>query len=499
MKRSAGILLHISSLPSKWGVGTLGEEAYKFADFLQEAGQTYWQILPIGPTSLGDSPYQVLSMYAGNPYFIDLDMLAKDGLLSEDDYKNIDWGNSEDKVHYGKLYENRFKVLRIAYKNGKAHLSKELNEFKEEQKDWIDDYALFMSVKNYFGGKPWIEWPDEGIKLRKEDSIALYKEKLKDDINFWCFVQYLFFKQWYKFKSYVNSNGIKIIGDIPIYVAMDSADTWSKPENFWLDENLKPVCVAGAPPDAFAKSGQLWGNPIYDWEYLKKSGYRWWIDRVKSISKMFDVTRIDHFRGFESYYAIPADHTDAINGTWKKGPGFDFFEKLNAEIGHVDIIAEDLGFVTKGVEQLLKDTGYPGMKILTYGFDSDSTNPYLPHMYERNYIVYIGTHDNDTALGWMKKAPKNEVDYAKQYCHMVEGETYSWAFIRTAYASVADAAIIQMQDILDLDNSARMNVPSTLDNNWRWRLENDVIDLPLAEKLHKLSKLYGRIVDNKKA
>ena len=498
MERSAGILLHISSLPSKWGIGTLGKEAYKFADFLNSAGQTYWQILPIGPTSYGDSPYQALSMYAGNPYFIDLDLLTEEGLLSKSDYDYIDWGKNDKKVDFGKIYKSRFKVLKIAYKNRSPKHIKKFNIFKTENKDWLNDYALFMSLKDHFDGKSWVEWPDADIRFRKKAKMDFYKDKLKDDIDFWCFIQYLFFKQWNDFKAYVNSKNIKIIGDIPIYVAMDSADIWANPENFWLDEDLKPVCVAGCPPDSFSPTGQLWGNPLYNWEYLKKSEYKWWIDRVKQTSKLFDVTRIDHFRGFESFYSIPANEDTAINGDWIKGPGFDFFKKLNKQLGNIEIIAEDLGFISEEVKQLIKATGYPGMKILVFAFDSGVKNIFLPHHYEKNCIVYTGTHDNDTVKSWLKSAPKDEKDFAISYCRMHNKNTYTWSIIQTAYASVANLAIIQMQDILNLGKSARMNEPSTLGKNWQWRMKKNAISNDLISDILKITKLYDRFIPTNK-
>lgn len=495
MERSAGVLLHISSLPSKWGIGTLGKEAYKFVDFLSSSGQSYWQMLPIGPTSFGDSPYQSLSMYAGNPYFIDLDMLEDDGLLCEEDYKYIDWGSNETKVDFGKLYENRLQVLCKAYVNASKKKIENFDRFKKDQKSWLYEYSLFMAIKEVFHGMPWTEWPDD-IKFRKSNAINHYQDTLKDEINFWCFIQYLFFQQWSKLKTYANSKGIKLIGDIPIYVAMDSVDVWSNPQVFWLDKSLTPVCVAGCPPDSFSPTGQLWGNPLYDWKHLKQSNYKWWLNRIEYISKLFDVTRIDHFRGFESYYAVPYNEKTAINGSWKKCPGSDFFKTVKEKLGHVNIIAEDLGFVSDEVKQLLTETGFPGMKVLLFAFDSGPKNSYLPHMYERNCVVYTGTHDNDTVAGWLEKSPKQEKDYAISYCHMVQGELYTFSLIRIAYESIANLVIIPMQDFLGLGSFARMNTPSTLGNNWQWRMEDNMLSKELKEKILALTKTYDRFLES---
>lgn len=497
MARCAGILLPITSLPSPYGIGTLGKEAYKFADFLQTAGQKIWQLLPLGPTSYGDSPYQSFSIYAGNPYMIDLDKLIEDGLLSQDDVKDRDWGSNREEVDYEKIYNARFDVLYIAYENFcKQGDFEELEQFIEENKAWIDDYALYMAVKKSFGMKSWTEWPDEDIKMRKSKAIAEYTKKFSDDIRYWKFIQYLFFKQWNAFKEYVNSKDVLIMGDIPIYVAMDSADTWANPEVFWLDKDLNPVCVAGCPPDYFSATGQLWGNPIYDWNYLKKTKYDWWIKRIAGVSKMFDITRIDHFRGFDSYYAIPYPAEDAIHGEWLEGPGIKFFEIMKKKLGDVPIVAEDLGLLTPSVEKLLADSGYPGMKVLEFAFDSGEENNYLPHNYTSNSVVYSGTHDNDTIMGWEATAKEEDVAFARKYCNMPDDEPFNWGIIRTAYASVSDYAIIQMQDALGLGTEARMNIPSTLGGNWAWRMKPTDASKELAYKLRKLAKTYGRLEDD---
>lgn len=496
MDRAAGVLMHITSLPSKYGIGTLGQEAYKFADFLKASEQTYWQILPVGQTSYGDSPYQALSSYAGNPYFIDLDMLCDDGLLEKKEYTEIDWGKDLYNVDYGKIFNSRFKVLRIAFNRASKKKDKNFEVFKDENAYWLKDYSLYMAVKNYFNLKAWTEW-DEDIRLREPAALERYSELLKDDIEFYNYIQYLFFSQWHKLKKYVNSLGISIIGDMPIYVALDSADTWANPNVFWLDKENKPVCVAGCPPDNFAKTGQLWGNPLYNWDYLKNTNYKWWIDRLKGSQKLYDVLRIDHFRGFDEYYAVPAENDTAVHGKWLKGPGMDFFKIVNEEINNIEIIAEDLGFLTDTVVKLLNDTGYPGMKILEFAFSGDN-NTFLPHNYNKNSVVYTGTHDNDTVMGWLKNADEKEKKFAESYAVLSEKEGYNWGFIRLAYASVSNLAIIPMQDFLGLDSDSRMNIPSTVCGNWQFRIDTSALTTELSEKIQNLTKIYGRCKKIKK-
>lgn len=499
MDRSSGVIMHISSLPGKYGIGTFGEEAYKFGDFLKEAGQKYWQILPLGPTSFGDSPYQSFSAFAGNPYFIDFDLLRKDGLLEKEDYESVDFGSNEEDIDYGIIFRNKMKVLRKAYENSKSKDIKELKLFIEEEDAWLDDYALYMSVKNSFDLRSWQTW-DEDIRLRKPEAMFKYKEDLKDDISYWKFLQFEFFKQWTKLKTYLNELGIEIIGDMPIYVAEDSADVWANPDAFMLDkETLRPLKVAGCPPDIFSATGQLWGNPIYDWNHMEKDHYRWWIDRIRQSFKIYDVLRIDHFKGFESYWSIPYGDKTAENGEWVKGPGIKVFNAIKDALGDVNIIAEDLGTLTEETIKLRNDTGYPGMKILTFAFDSDYNNPFLPHNYDKNFIVYTGTHDNDTVRGWMEKTGEKEyVEKAIEYLKLTEEEGYSWGFIRSAWSSVADIAIAQMQDFLDLGNSARMNLPSTLGINWRWRMKARAYDNKLAKRMKEMTKIYGRYVEEDK-
>lgn len=493
-ERNAGILMPVSSLPSPYGIGTMGEAAREFVRFLHKAGQSYWQILPICPTSYGDSPYQSFSSYAGNPYMIDLDDLCEAGLLEKSDYENIDWGDNQEKADYGLLYKKRFSVLKKATKAAEEKYETLISEFRTENEKWLSDYALFMAIKDEQNGVSWLEWP-EILRKRDNKALSVEREKLKDEIKFWECVQFLFFSQWKKIKAYANENGIKIIGDIPIYVSSDSADVWANPDQFQLDNNLIPISVAGCPPDGFSADGQLWGNPLFNWELMKEQNYSWWVDRIAYQTKIYDVLRIDHFRGFDAYYSIPYGEKTARNGEWKEGPGIDLFNVINEKLGELPIIAEDLGFLTDSVRQLLKDTGFPGMKVLEFAFDSrDTESGYLPHLYNKNCVVYAGTHDNDTILGWFDVISKEDAEYAKKYMRLSEAEGYHWGMMRTAWACIADTAIMQMQDILGLGKSARMNTPSTLsDKNWSWRCLPGAYNDTLAEVLHAEMKLYGRI------
>lgn len=492
--RKAGILMPITSLPSPYGIGTMGEAAREFVRFLHKAGQAYWQILPICPTSYGDSPYQSFSSYAGNPYMIDLDDMCGEGLLEKNDYENIDWGDNPEKVDYGLLYQKRFDVLRKAAKAAEEKYQAELSQFRAENEKWLPDYALFMAIKDEQNGVSWLEWP-EILRKRDNKALSVEREKLKEEIRFWECVQFLFFRQWRRLKAYANENNIKIIGDIPIYVSSDSADVWANPEQFQLDNDLMPVSVAGCPPDGFSADGQLWGNPLFNWELMKEQGYSWWVDRIAYQTKIYDILRIDHFRGFDAYYSIPYGEKTARNGEWKEGPGIDLFNVINEKLGELPIIAEDLGFLTDSVRQLLKDTGFPGMKVLEFAFDSrDTESGYLPHLYNRNCVVYAGTHDNETILGWFEAISKEDAEYAKRYMRLSEAEGYHWGVMRTAWACIADTAIMQMQDILGLGRYARMNTPSTLsDKNWSWRCLPGAYNDTLAEVLHGEMKLYGRL------
>lgn len=487
--RRSGILLHISSLPSDYGIGTMGKEAYKFVDFLKSAKQSCWQILPVGPTSYGDSPYQSFSTNAGNPYFIDLDILCKEGLLKKEEYAKIKWGKDSKYVDYETIYNNRFKVLRKAFDRFRNGDMSDFDRFLHENEKWISNYALFMSIKDANDGKSWLEWKDG---LRRRDSHALweFKSAHEDDVLFWEFLQYKFFEQWNKLKKYANENGISIIGDIPIYVALDSADVWVYPDLFELDDDLMPKAVAGCPPDAFSPTGQLWGNPLYNWSRHKEVGYNWWIDRIKSASELYDIVRIDHFRGFEGYYSIPYGEETAENGEWKKGPGIELFEQAQKVLGDLPVIAEDLGFLTEDVHKMLKACGFPGMKVLEFAFDPREESDYLPYTYNSNSVVYVGTHDNNTIAGWIKELDKDTLDFCKKF--LDTEDDIIWKLIKTAMASVSDTAIIQMQDYLELGEEARMNVPSTLGFNWQWRMPKRAATKKLAEKIADITRTYGR-------
>ena len=481
----------ISSLPSPYGIGALGAEAHKFVDFLEAGGQSCWQVLPLGPTSYGDSPYQSFSSFAGNPYFIDLDVLAERGLLRPEEYRTQAWGDDPQRVDYGALYKNRFSVLGLACSRLEGSGLSALRDTLRKA-DWLEDYALFMALKDKFGGVSWLEWPEE-LRLRRPAAMNAVREELADRIEFWKRVQYLFFSQWWDLKDYANQKGISIIGDLPIYVALDSADVWANPEQFQLDENGLPLEVAGCPPDGFSSDGQLWGNPLFDWERMKEEGYAWWLRRISFQFQLYDTLRIDHFRGFDSYYAIPYGEKTARNGRWRPGPGIGFFETVNNTLGRRDIIAEDLGFLTPSVQQLLKDSGYPGMKVLEFAFDSrDPDNGFLPHAYPTHCVAYAGTHDNDTIQGWMASAPKEDVAFAKAYLRLNRREGYHWGMMRAAWASPADLAVIQFQDLLGLGSEARMNIPSTLGNNWRWRTLPGAFDKKLSRKLRREAQVYQR-------
>lgn len=490
--RKSGILLPISSIPSKYGIGTFSKQAYAFVDFLERAGQTLWQILPLGPTGYGDSPYQSFSTFAGNPYYIDLETLIEEGLLKRSDCSKYDFGDNENYVDYEKIYNSRFKVLRKAYENSNIAKDGKFKKFVEKNAYWLEDYALFMALKNANGGKSFLEW-DEDIKLRKPEAVEAAKEENADEVLFFEFQQYEFAKQWEALKKYANKKGIEIIGDIPIYVALDSADTWANPELFQLDKSCTPIGVAGCPPDAFSATGQLWGNPLYKWDYHKKTDYAWWMKRIAYCYELYDIVRIDHFRGFDEYYFIPYGDETAEFGHWEKGPGYSIFETMKKELGEKKVIAEDLGFLTDTVIELVEKCGYPGMKILQFAFDSREENDYLPHNYGKNCVVYTGTHDNDTTLGWYKVLDRNDKEFAKKYLHITSGEEVEWEFIRAALASVADTAIIPMQDYLGLGTQARINIPSTLGINWKWRMGTKDCTKRLADRIYKTCKLYGRI------
>ena len=489
--RSAGILLPISSLPSNYGIGTLGKEAYRFVDFLVKANQSYWQVLPVGHTSYGDSPYQSFSSFAGNPYFIDLDLLEEDGLLDKNDLKKIKV-NDPVYIDYGDLYVNRYPLLYKAYMNGIKKYRKEFDQFVKENENWLPDYALFMAVKKYFGMKSWLEWEDEDIRVRKKEALEHYAVMLQEDIRFYEFLQFLFYRQFMDLKEYANKNGIRIIGDLPIYIAMDSCEVWADSRQFQLNEKTKqPKEVAGVPPDYFSKTGQLWGNPLYDWKYMKSTGYKWWLERVEGVSKYFDVIRIDHFRGFEDYWAVPYGDKTAKNGHWVKGPSADFIIVLRDWFSNIQFIAEDLGIISEDVVKLLQISGFPGMKVLEFGMAPDGSSFHAPHNHTENSVCYISTHDNVPIMGWLNKAKKKDLNYAKQYYGLNEEEGYNFGFIRGGMSSVASLFVAQMQDYLGLGEEATMNVPGTL-NNWRWRLKKGQLNNALAKKIAALTHVYNR-------
>ncbi len=494
--RSCGILFPIFSLPSPYGIGCFSKEAYDFVDFLADSGQSYWQILPIGPTSYGDSPYQSFSTFAGNPYFIDLVTLIEEGLLTkkECDSSKLD---KSGKINYYKQYIMRFKLLRKAYEKSDIEHNDSFHAFQRENAYWLRDYALFMAVKDRFDGVAWNEWAED-IRYRYANAMDYYQRELYFDIEFYEYIQYLFYKQWYKLKSYANDKGIQIIGDIPIYVAFDSADVWAHMELFQFDDNGNPSAVAGCPPDGFSATGQLWGNPLYRWDYHRHTGYDWWIKRMEACYKMYDAVRIDHFRGFDEYYSIPFGDETAERGEWIKGPGIELFNKIKARLGSDKlIIAEDLGYVTDTVRQLVNDCGYPGMRILEFAFDSrDSSSPvaYLPHNYIHNCVVYTGTHDNETLMGWLGNILPEERKQARQYFGLSfsEPKMLAEAMLRATHMSIADLCIIPLQDYLFLDNDARINKPSTIGINWLWRADKEIFTKELASYINNFAVLYGR-------
>lgn len=495
MKRSAGILLPISSLPSPYGIGCFDNAAYCFVDWLKRAGQSYWQILPLGPTGYGDSPYQSFSTFAGNPYFISLDELIEAGLLTRTECDNADLFTSPDHVDYRKLYLHRYPLLKKAYERSKMRPNDDFDAFCAET-DWLPDYSLFMALKDAHGGQAWGEWED-ALRLREPDALLRAREELADGIGFHQFLQFHFYRQWRVFKSYANRRGIRIIGDIPIYTALDSADVWSAPELFQLDADKIPIAVAGCPPDGFSADGQLWGNPLYNWRTHRESNYAWWIKRLAHCFELYDVVRIDHFRGFDEYYAIPYGEKTAKNGRWEKGPGIELFQAVERALGKRDVIAEDLGFMTDSVRKLVRDTAFPNMKVLEFAFDSRDTgsrNDHLPHNYSENCVSYTGTHDNQTLASWLATISKKEYETVRNY--LCDHHTPDTALIKSLIALImrsrANLCIIPMQDHLGLDDRSRMNSPSTLGGNWMWRMTPDCLSDPLADELCRMTRLYGR-------
>lgn len=493
--RQSGVLMHISSLPGKYGIGSFGQSAYDFVDFLVRTKQRYWQILPLGTTSYGDSPYQSFSAFAGNTHFIDLDFLVNEGLLSEEDLHGINFGDNPREVDYAKIFEARRPLLEKAVarflETGDVD---SFYRFAEENAAWLEVFAEYMAIKEHFDNLAWTEWPDEAIRRREVDRLAHYRSELSDKLVYHRVTQYLFFKQWLQLKAYANKHHIEIVGDMPIYVAADSCDVWSQPHFFKTDEVGKPTCVAGCPPDEFSATGQLWGNPIYDWEAMDRDGYVWWIDRLRESFKIYDIVRIDHFRGFESYWEVPADSETSATGKWVKGPDYKLFAAVKEALGELNIIAEDLGFMTNEVIELRERTGFPGMKILQFAFNPNDESIDSPHLAPNNSVMYTGTHDNNTVLGWYR----DEIDdptreYMAQYTNRKEYETVPHAMLRTIFASVSFMAIATMQDLLELDSSARMNYPSTIGGNWAWRMTAEELNPIVEGELYSLTKTYRRV------
>lgn len=493
--RTCGVLLPVFSLPSAQGIGCFSKAAYDFVDFLVKAKQDYWQILPLGPTGYGDSPYQSFSTFAGNPYYIDITEFVESGLLTKDECAGLFVPFRDNgAIDYEGLYNKRFLLLKKAYERFNADAEPGYHDFLWQNGYWLEDYALFMAIKDSFGGISLSEW-DEEIRTRDEAVLNRYRSDLSWEAGFYKFQQYFFAKQWHKLKKFANEKGVKIIGDIPIYVAYDSSDVWAHPELFDLDEENVPNAVAGCPPDPFAATGQLWGNPLYRWDYHKETDYAWWLSRLKNCFNLYDVVRIDHFRGFDEYYTIPFGNETAEIGEWKKGPGIGFFEVIKRELGDVSVIAEDLGFLTDSVRELVKATGYPSMKVLQFAFGGDPASEYLPHNLVKNAVIYTGTHDNETTRGWYKRIVEEKdysATYLEDYLGKITEETAADKLIRAAYASVCDTCIIPLQDWLNIDNDARINVPSVLGDNWDWMMDEDALTDELAERMAKYKRVFGR-------
>jgi 4-alpha-glucanotransferase len=490
--RASGILMHITSLPSPYGIGTFGAGAQRFVDWLAAGGQKFWQVLPMGPTGYGNSPYQSFSTFAGNPLLIDLDDLCDSGLLTRKECEDAEFGADPHFVDFEKVSRSKFALLRQAYRSFQEDVG--YLAFIGEEEAWLDDYALFMSIKQARGQKSWLTWERE-LRLRVPEAMDKARDEYVDEINFWKFLQYTFLRQWRKLRRYANSKGIRIIGDIPIYVSPDSANVWANPALFELDDDCKPVRVAGVPPDYFSKTGQLWGNPLYNWEAMKREDYLWWATRIRKAGDLFDVVRIDHFRAFDTYYAIPAYEKTAENGKWENGPGMAIFEAVRRQLGQNQphIIAEDLGEIFDSTVKLLRESGYPGMKILQFAFNpNNEDSSFLPHNYARNCVAYPGTHDNNTTAGWYKTADKKTRRMARHYLKPLPFEPIPYAFMRSLYASAADTVIIPLQDILCLGEKARMNIPSTVGNNWIWRIKPGILSARKAKRLADLTQTYFR-------
>ncbi len=509
--RSSGILLPVYSLPSAHGIGTLGEEALAFIDFLKKAGQKYWQMLPLTPTGCGDSPYSSYSVFAGNPYLIDLDLLVADGLLEKEDVESICWGNNPDRIDYSIFHEKHGALLRKAFANAGQELLAKIKPFCESHGAWVENYALYMAVKNHFDGIPWVEWEDDAIRKHEADAVRRYREMLAKDVEYYLFEQFIFYQQWEKVREYAKKQEIGLIGDIPIYVALDSADVWSEPYFFQLDEENVPTFVAGVPPDYFSEEGQLWGNPLYDWDKMERDGFGWWIRRIDHASKLYDVLRIDHFRGLASYWAVKYGAKTAKEGKWISAPGRKLVSVLTSWFSGTKFIAEDLGLMTPDVYELLNETKLPGMKVLEFAFDPVTPSAYLPHYYPQNCVCYTGTHDNSTVVGWMKEGNPKEIAFARKYLGVAdyfgedeaadstkeptrkEEKIFCRALIRAGMSSVASLFVAQIQDYLALDNSARMNIPGVAEGNWNWKLRKGMLTGELAEEIAEMTKMYGRM------
>ncbi len=489
--RAAGILLPVSSLPSPYGIGTMGKCAYEFIDFLRQSGQRYWQVLPVGPTSYGDSPYQSFSAFAGNPYFIDLDTLCDEGLLKPAELTAESWGDSEEQVDYALMYSKRFKILSLAHRRSNHKTDPGFIRFCADNSDWLGDYCLFMALKNAFDGVEWQRWEDS-IRLRRPEAMEKWSKKLASETDFYAFVQYKFFCQWSALRDYAHKNNVSIIGDIPIYISMDSADAWANADQFWMDDDRRPVKVAGVPPDYFSRTGQLWGNPLYRWDVMEADNFAWWRRRISFASQIYDVIRIDHFIGIVRYYAIDAGAENAIVGEWLKGPSLKLLKAIDEARGETRIIAEDLGEVVPEVRKIQIKSGYPGMKVLQFAFDSDSSNVFLPHNHAENFVVYTGTHDNDTTAGLVSSARRSVLRYAREYLGVKRSSQLPEAIIRAALSSVCHTAVIPMQDWLGLGTEARINRPATLGNNWQWRMAKGQLTHELSSRIRNYTTTYGR-------
>lgn len=490
--RESGIIMHITSLPSAHGVGTLGQAACDFVDFLHTAHQNYWEILPLGHTGCGDSPYQTFSAFAGNPYMIDLDMLVGEGLLTREEVNACDWGSDPAKVDYGKLWEHRFTVLREAARRSARHDTLALRErFERKNSHWLPDYALFMALKMHFGGAAWTEWP-EGLRMRDAAELERYRQLLSGDVELFTWIQYTFFRQWRALRSYAHGKNVRIIGDVPIYVPLDSADVWAHPENFQLDGSRRPKFVAGVPPDYFSAEGQLWGNPLYDWEHMKSDGYAWWLRRIAAAGELFDVIRFDHFRGLDSYWSVPAGEKTAINGKWIEGPGSHFIYAIRTAFPKLRLIAEDLGLLTPSVRSLRRSSGFPGMKVLQFAFDAGGESYYLPHRHWVDSVCFTGTHDNAPLRQFIEEMPKADLEFMTRYIGLNEREGYIWGILRAGMCSVCEIFIAQMQDYLELGAESRMNLPGTVGGNWCWRALPGQLSNEMAERIGTMTKMYGR-------